>query len=55
MAHTESTMLGLGTTAPDFALTDVVTGKTVQPRRLQRLQSAPRPIHLRPLSLRQAH
>jgi peroxiredoxin len=30
MALTESTMeLALGTTAPDFALTDVVTGKTV--------------------------
>jgi len=30
MALTESTMLGLGTNAPDFALTDVVTGKTVR-------------------------
>ena len=30
MAVTESTMLDLGTTAPDFALTDVVTGKTVR-------------------------
>ncbi len=30
MALTESTMLQLGTTAPDFALTDVVTGKTVR-------------------------
>jgi peroxiredoxin len=29
MALTESTMLELGTTAPDFALTDVVTGKIV--------------------------
>jgi peroxiredoxin len=29
MALTESTMLALGTTAPDFALTDVVTGNTV--------------------------
>ena len=29
MAMTESTMLELGTAAPDFALTDVVTGKTV--------------------------
>jgi peroxiredoxin len=29
MALTESTMLELGTTAPDFALPDVVTGKTV--------------------------
>jgi peroxiredoxin len=29
MALTESTMLKLGTTAPDFALTDVVTGKVV--------------------------
>ncbi|MGH9605673.1 MAG: thioredoxin family protein [Terracidiphilus sp.] len=28
MAHTESTMLELGTIAPDFALTDVMTGKT---------------------------
>jgi peroxiredoxin len=30
MAHTASTMLALGTTAPDFALTDVVSGKTVR-------------------------
>jgi peroxiredoxin len=30
MALTESTMLELGTTAPDFALTDVVTGKTIR-------------------------
>ncbi|WP_058188184.1 thioredoxin family protein [Terracidiphilus gabretensis] len=30
MARTESTMLTLGTIAPDFALTDVVTGKTVR-------------------------
>jgi len=29
MALTESTMLELGTTAPEFALRDVVTGKTV--------------------------
>ncbi|MGH9591418.1 MAG: thioredoxin family protein [Terracidiphilus sp.] len=30
MAVTESTMLELGTTAPDFALTDAVSGKTVR-------------------------
>ena len=30
MALTESTMLDLGTIAPDFALTDAVTGKTVR-------------------------
>ena len=30
MALTESTMLELGVTAPDFALNDVVTGKTVR-------------------------
>ena len=30
MALTESTMLKLGTTAPDFALTDVVTDKIVR-------------------------
>ena len=30
MSRTESTMLDLGTIAPQFALTDVVTGKTVQ-------------------------
>jgi peroxiredoxin len=30
MALTESTMLKLGTMAPDFVLTDVVTGKTVR-------------------------
>jgi peroxiredoxin len=29
MALTESTMLELGTTAPDFALTDAVSGKTI--------------------------
>jgi peroxiredoxin len=29
MSLTESTMLALGTTAPDFALTDVVSGKTI--------------------------
>jgi peroxiredoxin len=30
MALTESTMLELGTTAPDFSLTDVVSGKTIR-------------------------
>ena len=30
MALTESTMLELGTPAPDFALTDVISGKTVR-------------------------
>jgi peroxiredoxin len=30
MAQTESTMLELGTAAPDFALPDVVSGKTVR-------------------------
>jgi peroxiredoxin len=30
MALTESTMLALGTEAPDFALTDVLSGKTVR-------------------------
>src|SRR5450631_2645362 len=30
MALTESSMLELGTMAPEFALTDVVTGKTVR-------------------------
>ncbi len=30
MALTESTMLELGTTAPDFALTDVVNGKLIR-------------------------
>jgi len=30
MAHTESTMLELGTIAPEFALTDVVSGKTIK-------------------------
>src|SRR5580658_10100578 len=29
MAHTESTMLGLGTPAPDFRLPNVVAGQTV--------------------------
>ena len=31
-----STMLALGTEAPDFALPDVTTGEFVQPRRLRR-------------------
>lgn len=30
MARTESTMVGLGTAAPDFALTDVVSNRTVR-------------------------
>jgi peroxiredoxin len=30
MARTESTMLGLGTPAPDFQLPDVVSGSTIQ-------------------------
>ena len=30
MARTESTMLELGTVAPEFALTDAVTGKTIR-------------------------
>src|ERR1022692_1631273 len=30
MARTESTMLALGTGAPDFALTDVVSGRVVR-------------------------
>jgi peroxiredoxin len=30
MATTESTMLELGTLAPDFALTDVISGKTIR-------------------------
>ena len=30
MAQTASTMLELGTVAPDFALADVVSGKTVR-------------------------
>jgi peroxiredoxin len=30
MARTESTMLELGTIAPEFALTDAITGKTVR-------------------------
>ncbi len=30
MARTESTMLELGTAAPDFALTDVMSGKTIR-------------------------
>ncbi|HZC43157.1 MAG TPA: thioredoxin family protein [Acidobacteriaceae bacterium] len=29
MARTASTMLALGTTAPDFSLTDVISGKTI--------------------------
>ncbi len=32
MVMTESTMLALGTPAPDFALQDVVSGKTVSPQ-----------------------
>lgn len=32
MVMTESTMLALGTAAPDFALPDVVSGKTISPQ-----------------------
>ncbi len=32
MARTESTMVELGTAAPDFALLDVISGKTVKLR-----------------------
>jgi peroxiredoxin len=35
MARTESTMIPLGTTAPDFTLTDVVSGKNVSLRDVQ--------------------
>jgi peroxiredoxin len=35
MAATPSTMLELGTTAPDFALPDVVSGRTVSPGTFQ--------------------
>ena len=30
MALTESTMLALGTIAPEFALTDAISGKTIR-------------------------
>ena len=52
MALTESTMLELGTTAPDFALTDAITGKIIS-RRFPRAKGAARSVHLRPLPLRQ--
>ena len=35
MARTESTMLVLGTPAPDFVLTDVTTGRTIRRCRLE--------------------
>jgi hypothetical protein len=55
MALTESTMLELGTTAPDFALTDVVTGKTVRRDDFRGSKGAAGHVHLRPLPLCEAH
>ncbi len=55
MALTESTMLALGTIAPDFALTDVVTGKTVRRDDFRGKGAAGRHVHLRPLPLCEAH
>ncbi len=55
MALTESTMLELGTTAPDFALTDVVTGKTVRRDDFRGQEGPAGHVHLRPLPLCEAH
>ena len=55
MALTESTMLELGTMAPDFALTDVVTGKTVRRDDFRGQEGAAGHVHLRPLPLCEAH
>ena len=55
MAQTESTMLELGTLAPDFALTDVVSGEDGAPRRFSREEGAAGDVHLRALPVREAH
>ena len=39
MAYTESTMLPLGTTAPDFSLPDTVSGKTISLKDIQSTQA----------------
>ena len=52
MAQTASTMLELGTVAPDFALTDVVSGKTIRRDDLSRQEGAAGHVHLRALPVR---
>jgi hypothetical protein len=42
MSRTESMMVELGTPAPDFALTDVLSGKTVRPAELIASPSGPK-------------
>ena len=55
MALTESTMLELGTMAPDFALTDVVTGKTVRRDDFRGQAGAAGDVYLHALPLCKAH
>ena len=55
MAKTLSTMLDLGTTAPDFTLPDVVSGKPMALGDFTGQQGAARNVHLSPLSVRQAY
>ena len=55
MALTESTMLELGTVAPDFALTDAVSGKTVQPDDFRGKQGLLVIVYLRALPVCEAH
>jgi hypothetical protein len=55
MSLTESTMLSLGTIAPDFALTERSDRQDRPPRRLLRPEGPARPLHLHPLPLREAH
>ena len=55
MALTESTMLELGTMAPDFALPDVVSGKTVRRDDFRGQKAIAGDVHLRALPVCEAH
>ena len=50
MARTASTMLALGTTAPDFSLPDVVSGKTITRDQAMQVRRAAGDVSLRALS-----
>ena len=55
MAKTESTMLALGTLAPDFALTDVISGKTIRRDDFRGMKALLVMFHLPALPLCEAH
>ena len=55
MALTESTMLDLGTAAPDFALHRCGQRQDRSPRRLSRQEGAAGDVHLRALPVCEAH